>query len=179
MIQSIITDRCPHCGSENLVKNGHDYKGAQKYACKACGRYGTVQAQRGYGEAMRRQVQRAVLERVSWRGLERLLGISRRTVAHWVEAWASHPWKRRWRRLIWMMSWNWMRCGPLCSQKRGATLDLGAYGSNINLQGGIRTGGQFSQYRGFWTDLPISICLSMSLSARLSKLSSAKSTIDS
>jgi IS1 family transposase/transposase-like protein len=89
MIQSIITHHCPRCGSENLVKNGHDYKGAQKYACKACGRYGTVQAQRGHGETVRKQVQRAVLERVSWRGLERLLGISRRTVANWVEAWAS------------------------------------------------------------------------------------------
>jgi IS1 family transposase len=38
---------------------------------------------------MRAQVQRAVLERVSWRGLERVLGVSRRTVAHWVEAWAQ------------------------------------------------------------------------------------------
>jgi IS1 family transposase/transposase-like protein len=89
MIQSIITHHCPRCGSEHLVKNGHDYKGAQKYACKNCGRYGTVQAQRGYGERVRAQVQRAVLERISWRGVERLLGLSRRTVAGWVEGWAG------------------------------------------------------------------------------------------
>jgi IS1 family transposase/transposase-like protein len=89
MIQSIITHHCPRCGSQNLVKNGHDYKGSQKYACKQCGRYGTIQAQRGYGKTVRKQVQHAVLERISWRGLERLLGISRRTVANWVEAWAS------------------------------------------------------------------------------------------
>jgi IS1 family transposase/transposase-like protein len=89
MIQTIITHRCPRCGSDDLVKNGHDYKGAQKYACKQCGRYGTVQAQHGYSEQRRAQVQRAVLERVSLRGLERMLGISRRTVAEWIETWAG------------------------------------------------------------------------------------------
>src|SRR5512145_2825073 len=89
MIQSIITHHCPQCGSENLVKNGHDYKGSQKYACKQCGRYGTLQAQRGYSEPQRAQVQQAVLERVSLRGLERLLGISRQTIARWSEAWAA------------------------------------------------------------------------------------------
>jgi IS1 family transposase/transposase-like protein len=88
MIQSIITHHCPRCGSERLVKNGHDYKGAQKYACKQCGRYGTVQAQRGYAEQVRAEVQRAMVERISLRGLERLLGISRRTIAVWIEMWA-------------------------------------------------------------------------------------------
>ena len=34
MIQTIITYQCPNCGSQNLVNNGHDYKGAQKYHCK-------------------------------------------------------------------------------------------------------------------------------------------------
>jgi transposase-like protein len=81
MIQSSITHHCPRCGSAKLVKNGHDYKGAQKYTCKNCGRYGTVLVQRGYGDQRRIQVQRTVLER--------LLGISRRTVAAWVEAWAQ------------------------------------------------------------------------------------------
>ncbi len=89
MIQTIITHHCPRCGSERLVKNGHDYKGAQKYACKQCGRYGTVQAQRGYSEQRQVQVQRAVRERVSVRGLERVLGLSRRTIARWIETWAS------------------------------------------------------------------------------------------
>jgi IS1 family transposase/transposase-like protein len=89
MIQTIITHQCPRCGSEHLVKNGHDYKGAQKYVCKTCGRYGTLQAQRGYSEQRRTQAQDGVLERVSLRGLERLLGISRRTIARWIATWAS------------------------------------------------------------------------------------------
>ena len=70
-----------------MVKNGHDYKGAQKYHCRHCGRYGTLQPQRGYSEAVRAQVKRAVLERLSLRGIGRLLGISRRTVSRWLVRW--------------------------------------------------------------------------------------------
>jgi hypothetical protein len=33
MIQVIVTQYCPDCGSANLVKNGTDYKGAQKFRC--------------------------------------------------------------------------------------------------------------------------------------------------
>jgi insertion element IS1 protein InsB len=89
MIQTIITHHCPKCGSDNMVKNGHDYKGAQKYPCKACGSYGTLQAQQGYRSATRAQVKRAVLERVSLRGIARIFGLSRRTVARWIGEWAA------------------------------------------------------------------------------------------
>jgi insertion element IS1 protein InsB len=89
MIQTIVTHSCPKCGSENMVKNGHDYKGDQKYYCKTCDSYGTLYAQRGYGEHTRTQVKRAVLERISLRGIERLFAISRPTVGHWIEQWAE------------------------------------------------------------------------------------------
>jgi IS1 family transposase/transposase-like protein len=89
MIQTIITHVCPRCGSEKLVKNGHDYKGAQKYACKGCGRYGTLHGQTGYSETVQQQVKRGVLERLSLRGLERLLAISRRTVQRWLAGWVQ------------------------------------------------------------------------------------------
>jgi IS1 family transposase len=72
------------------VKNGHDYKGAQKYHCKDCVSYGTLGAQRGYDNRTRRQVKRAVLERMSLRGIERVFGVSRRTVADWIKQWAQH-----------------------------------------------------------------------------------------
>ena len=90
MIQTILTHVCPKCGSENMVRNGHDYKGDQKYHCKTCESYGTLNAQRGDDERTRTQVRRAVLERISLRGIERLFGISRRTVLDWIEHWASH-----------------------------------------------------------------------------------------
>jgi insertion element IS1 protein InsB len=90
MIQTIVTHTCPKCGSENIVRNGHDYKGAQKYYCHDCDSYGTRHTQRGYNGQTRNQVKRAVLERISLRGIERLFGISRRTVLDWIEHWAEH-----------------------------------------------------------------------------------------
>lgn len=90
MIQTIITQQCPHCGSQKLVKNGHDYKGSQKYHCKSCNRYGTLQAQRGYSHQVRDQVKRALVERVSLRGIERIFALSRRTVSRWLQQWVQH-----------------------------------------------------------------------------------------
>jgi IS1 family transposase len=71
----------------DLVKNGHDYKGAQKYHCKACGRYGTLNRQKGYSVERREQVQRALIERVSLRGIGRIFQMSRRTVMRWLKDW--------------------------------------------------------------------------------------------
>ncbi len=70
--------------------NGHDYKGDQKYHCKSCVSYGTLHAQPQYDERMLTRVKRAVLERLSLRGIERLFGLSRRPVADWIEHWAEH-----------------------------------------------------------------------------------------
>ncbi|NLF74572.1 MAG: IS1 family transposase [Chloroflexi bacterium] len=72
------------------MRNGHDYKGDQKYHCKSCALYGTLHAQPRYDECLRTQVKRAVLERLSLRGIERLFGLSRRIVADWIEGWAEH-----------------------------------------------------------------------------------------
>lgn len=83
MIETIITHRCPRCGSVNLVKNGRDYKGTQKFRCNDCHRYGTVRAARS-ACAVRPAVERAFTERVSLRGLARVFGISRTTITHWL-----------------------------------------------------------------------------------------------
>jgi len=42
MIQTVITHHCTKCNSTNIVKNGTDYKGAQKYHCLDCDAYGTL-----------------------------------------------------------------------------------------------------------------------------------------
>lgn len=89
MIQTIITHQCPKCGSEDMVKNGRDYKGSQKYHCKACDSYGTLQAQSGYTASTKKQVKQALMERVSLRGIERIFEISRRTTSRWIEQWAQ------------------------------------------------------------------------------------------
>lgn len=36
-INSLSIRKCPFCGSETIVKNGHDGKGIQRYLCKDCG----------------------------------------------------------------------------------------------------------------------------------------------
>jgi IS1 family transposase/transposase-like protein len=90
MLQMSVTYECPACGSLDLVKNGHDYKGSQKYHCKTCHRYGTLQAQRGYDQRTRRQVKQALLERLSLRGMERIFGVSRPTLADWLATWSQH-----------------------------------------------------------------------------------------
>ncbi|QPC83155.1 IS1 family transposase [Phototrophicus methaneseepsis] len=87
MIQTIITHECPRCGSLDLVKNGHDYKGDQKFHCKTCDRYGTLQAQKGYDRERRAQVKRALLERVSIRGIGRIFKMSRHTVGQCLSQW--------------------------------------------------------------------------------------------
>jgi insertion element IS1 protein InsB len=63
---------------------------AQKYHCQQCGSYGTSQARQGYSAQTRAQVQRAVLERVSLRGIVRFFDPSRRTVAGWIPQWIAH-----------------------------------------------------------------------------------------
>lgn len=40
--QTVITLACPACGSVNIVKNGRNRHGQQKYHCKACGAYRTI-----------------------------------------------------------------------------------------------------------------------------------------
>ncbi|MEL6408735.1 MAG: IS1 family transposase [Chloroflexota bacterium] len=87
MIQTIITHTCPDCGSTDIVKNGHDYKGDQKFHCKKCNRYGTLNAEKGYQRERREQVKRAVLERVSLRGIGRIFNMSRHTVSRWLKQW--------------------------------------------------------------------------------------------
>src|SRR5215213_9924265 len=89
MIQTIVTHCCPNCGSEDLVKNGHDYKGQQKFHCKTCKHYGTLGAKQGKNPELKNQIYQAVQERLSWRGIERVFEISRRTVQRWTEKWFS------------------------------------------------------------------------------------------
>lgn len=89
MIQTIVTYECPRCGSLELVKNGHDYKGDQKFHCKSCNRYGTLSADRGYSRQTRQQVKRAALERLSLRGMERVFGIARQTISRWLRQWIN------------------------------------------------------------------------------------------
>ncbi len=85
MIIAIRVEKCPKCGSINIVRNGTDYKNDQKYYCHACKAYGTLHPQKGHSPATKERVMRAYLERVSMRGIQRIFGVARHTLARWVE----------------------------------------------------------------------------------------------
>ena len=87
MIQTIITHECRECGSTDLVKNGRDYKGSQKYGCKTCGSYGTLTLTEKHSEQTQQEVKHALLERVSLRGIARIFKVSRPTIMKWLERW--------------------------------------------------------------------------------------------
>ncbi|MDW7692618.1 IS1 family transposase [Flammeovirgaceae bacterium SG7u.111] len=82
---------CPHCHSEYTVKNGKTYYGKQNHKCKTCNRQ-FVERQKDPIEAYKEQLlpllPLLLLERISLRGIERLLGhgmswIYKRMAAHW------------------------------------------------------------------------------------------------
>ena len=80
MIQLSVTKYCPNCGRDTLVKNGTDYKGAQKFRCNDCGAYGTLDAPGRYTPERKEEILRAYQERSSMRGIQRTFGVARKTL---------------------------------------------------------------------------------------------------
>ena len=92
MILTIIVHRCTKCNSINIVRNGHDYKADQKFHCQDCDAYGTLNLRGRYSEEAKALILRAYQERASMRGIERIFGTARQTLARWiVEKAASLP----------------------------------------------------------------------------------------
>ena len=91
MIRTKITHRCSHCQSQNIVKNGHDPKGKQQYRCKNCGRGGVLNPAVPYTEAEKERIINAYYERPSMRGIERVFGVARQTLAAWLKKSRPRP----------------------------------------------------------------------------------------
>ncbi|MBP7689336.1 MAG: IS1 family transposase [Thermoflexales bacterium] len=89
MIQVIITHDCPDCGRANLVKNGQDYQGDQKFRCNDCGRCGTFDTTGRYTPERQAEILRAYQERSSMRGIQRTFGVARTTLARWLKQTAA------------------------------------------------------------------------------------------
>lgn len=80
------TRQCRQCGSADLVKNGHNASGSRQYHCKSCGAYLVLDPKkRGYPEEEKERILRAYRERGSMRAIERIFGVSRNTLARWLE----------------------------------------------------------------------------------------------
>src|SRR5512135_1956343 len=81
-----ITVDCPHCGSDQLARNGRAPNGKQKYRCKTCKKQSRENPMpHVYPEERREEILRAYEERSSLRGLERTFGVSRHTVISWIK----------------------------------------------------------------------------------------------
>lgn len=90
MVKSVgivtITLSCPHCQSENLVRNGLAPNGKQRYRCHGCGRRRRDNpSSNAYSDEGREQILRAYDERSSLRGLQRTFGVARNTVTKWIQ----------------------------------------------------------------------------------------------
>jgi transposase-like protein len=85
MIAKIVVYHCRHCGSENIVKNGHNGSGSQQYWCKDCGKRCVLVPQRGYSEVEKEQILAAYHERPSMRGIRHIFGVSPQTLANWLK----------------------------------------------------------------------------------------------
>ncbi len=91
MIHAKITYHCAHCQSENIIKNGHNSKGKQQYRCKDCARGGVLNPTVPYTEADKERILSAYYERPSMRGIERVFGVARQTLAVWLKKSRSRP----------------------------------------------------------------------------------------
>ena len=85
MIKTTVTDECTRCGSIHIVRNGCDKNGKQKFHCKDCHAYGTLNPTVKYPPERKEEILRAYQERSSLRGLERTFGVARQTVASWLK----------------------------------------------------------------------------------------------
>lgn len=80
------TLRCAHCGSEHLVSNGHAKNGKLRYQCRDCNKYGRQDpGSNAYDEKTKALILAAYHERPSLRGLCRVFGVARNTVASWLK----------------------------------------------------------------------------------------------
>ena len=86
MITEEITHRCRKCQSSNLSRNGKTAAGKQKFKCKGCGAWGTLELSLPpYSEEKKEEILAVLHERASIRGLHRVFGINRKTVLKWVK----------------------------------------------------------------------------------------------
>ncbi|MFP2997578.1 helix-turn-helix domain-containing protein [Spongiivirga sp. MCCC 1A20706] len=76
---------CPNCGSDHFVKSGI-IKNRQRYRCKSCSYYFTVnKLGKRIDEYYVNKALQLYLEGLTYREIERILGISNVSVMNWVK----------------------------------------------------------------------------------------------
>ena len=78
-------EACPQCGSRDDKRNGRIHTGKQNYKCKTRGRaFVPVPANRVIPEAQRAVIERLLLERISVRGIGRVIGVGLRWLLYFM-----------------------------------------------------------------------------------------------
>lgn len=84
MVVEVIA--CRHCGSQDVIKHGKGANGIQRHRCHTCRRtFQRPQDDRAYPDGFRETVLAAYQERMSMRGVARVFGLDRRTLAAWLK----------------------------------------------------------------------------------------------
>jgi transposase-like protein len=92
MIAKTVVHSCRNCGSQNIVKNGHNAYGNQQFWCKDCGKRGVLEPKNSYSVEQRNQIISAYTnERSSMRGIQRTFGVSRNTLTSWLKKRPAKP----------------------------------------------------------------------------------------
>jgi insertion element IS1 protein InsB len=89
MIEETITYSCRSCGSEHIIRNGHNKCGNPQYLCKACGTCRVLRPKQKYTAEAKQRILEATQERMSLRGIERVFGVWRGTVLRWLREWVA------------------------------------------------------------------------------------------
>jgi len=77
--------RCPECGSNWCVRNGHHPNGKQKFICKDCGRSFTQEAERSKHPLKKKeQALKMLAEGMSISAVSRVLEIPEGTISCWL-----------------------------------------------------------------------------------------------
>ncbi|MGB5820628.1 MAG: hypothetical protein WBG90_14180 [Saonia sp.] len=78
-------DTCPNCGSETFIKSGIIHK-RQRYKCKSCGYYFSVnKIGKRINDYYVNKALQLYLEGLTYREIERILGISHVSILNWVK----------------------------------------------------------------------------------------------
>ena len=89
----IKREACPQCGSRQYKRNGRIHTGKQNHKCKACGcAFVLVPENHVVSEEQRAVIERLLLERISLRGICRVIGVGLRwLLAFMVERFTAAP----------------------------------------------------------------------------------------
>jgi insertion element IS1 protein InsB len=89
----VTREACPQCGSKYYKRNGHIHTGKQNHRCKVCGRaFVLLPENQIITEEQRTLIERLLVERISLRGICRVVGVGLRWLLHFmVERFAAAP----------------------------------------------------------------------------------------